>query len=141
MNINSVNSKLSFKAIIIDNYGKKPTKLQKQTIKRILNHPDLNKKLVKDLEKINTDIYIETRPYSNEVALKLYTDLNWFGKKFIPYDGRYNTKMETFINKEFQRDFIINLKLSNFLKRAKEIDLESDKNIKAANIMMGVKNI
>ena len=62
-------------------------------------------------------------------------------KKFIPYDGRYNTKMETFINKEFQRDFIINLKLSNFLKRAKEIDLGSDKNIKAANIMMGVKNI
>ena len=136
MKINTLKNNPSFGKLYIDKGSKNPTKMQEKTIKYILNNPAFSYKLIKDLEKINTDFYITARPCSNEVSLKLYTNMDWFGEKFIPYDGRYNTKMETYINPEFQGYLLSHLKINNFLKRAKEIDLGSDKNMQIKNSIL-----
>ena len=139
MKTNFIN-KRSFGAIYI--YGpKKPSKLQKKITNKILDAPGLTEKLVKDLEQINTDIVVLQHPLGDAVELKLYTDLDFFGKKIIPYDGRYTSKMETFLNPSTQNEMIINMKINNFFCRAKDMDLGSDKNLSVINSAIYGKHI
>ena len=56
MKINS-NSSQSFGKIIYE--GEKPSKIQKRIIKNIKKNKNLTPKLVKDLENLDTDIYIK----------------------------------------------------------------------------------
>ena len=148
MKIGAINNR-SFGAVFIEqegnsievtkkNYKKKLknfdiSPVQKKTIKNIFKNPGFTEKLVKDLENLSTDIYISPKRYSDTVGIKLYTDIDWFGEKIIPYDGRYTSKMETFINPTFQGEFISNLATTNFFQRAKDMDFGSDKNLKIIN--------
>ena len=122
---------LSFGALKFDFKGAPPSKRQMKIINNIIENPNLNCKLIKDLENNNTDIYISTRKGSEEIALRLYTDLDWFDKKMIPF-GKYNTKMETFINPDFDDKNTMNLRISNFFFRAKGVDISSEKNLDLA---------
>ena len=148
MKIGAINNR-SFGAIYIEQEGKltEVTKkdyikklknfdispVQKKTIKSIFKNPGFTEELVKDLENLSTDIYISPKKYSDTVNVKLYTDIDWFGKKIIPYDGRYTSKMETFINPNWQGEFISELAITNFFQRAKDMDFGSDKNLKVIN--------
>ena len=128
MKINAINSSPSFGKVIIEK-GRQ-TKAQKKIIKRILKDPQMTKKLVRDLEKLNTDIYIKPNADGVAVGIKLLTDIEFFGAKVIPYEGRYNTKMRTSINPNISGELYANIAISNFLKRAGELDFGSDKNLK-----------
>ena len=128
MKTNQINNNLSFGALKFDFTDSAPTRKQMKVVNKIIKNPNLSRKLIKDLEKMNTDIYISTRKGSEDVALRLCTDLNWFGWKMIPF-GKYNTRMETFINPDFNDELTINRRISNFFYRAKYVDMSSKKNI------------
>ncbi|MBQ7450906.1 hypothetical protein IJS77_05755, partial [bacterium] len=81
----------------------------------------------------DTDIFISTRKGSNEIALRLYSDLDWFGRKIIPADSKYNSLMETFVNPDFESEYTMRMKINNFLKRAENIDLTTPVNVRKIN--------
>ena len=148
MKIGALNNQ-SFGAIYIEqegkaievtkrNYKKKlknfdVSSVQKKTIKNIFKNPGFTEKLVKDLEDLSTDIYISPKMYSDTVKLNLYTVIDDLGKKIIPYDKKFTSKMETSITPTFQGEFISGLAITNFCQRAKHMNLESDKNLKVIN--------
>ena len=127
MQIGSINNTPSFGKVIIEKGSK--TKNQKKIIKKILKNPLLTKKLVNDLELLGTDIYIKPSADGETVGIKLLTDIDFFGRKVIPYEGRYNTQLKTTINPNLNGELYANIAISNFLKRAGELDFGSDKNI------------
>ena len=127
MQIGSINNTPSFGKVIIEKGSK--TKNQKKLIKKILKNPLLTKKLVNDLEMLGTDIYIKPSADGETVGIKLLTDIDFFGRKVIPYEGRYNTQLKTTINPNLNGELYANIAISNFLKRAGELDFGSDKNI------------
>ena len=127
MQIGSINNTPSFGKVIIEKGSK--TKNQKKIIKKILKNPLLTKKLVNDLEMLGTDIYIKPSADGETVGIKLLTDIDFFGRKVIPYEGRYNTQLKTTINPNLNGELYANIAISNFLKRAGELDFGSDKNI------------
>ena len=127
MQIGSINNTPSFGKVIIEKGAK--TKNQKKIIKKILKNPLLTKKLVNDLEMLGTDIYIKPSADGETVGIKLLTDIDFFGRKVIPYEGRYNTQLKTTINPNLNGELYANIAISNFLKRAGELDFGSDKNI------------
>ena len=139
MKIGSINNTPSFGKVIIEKGAK--TKGQKKIIKRILKDKYLTDKLVKDLENLNTDIYIKPDADGVSVGIKLLTDIDYFGRKVVPYEGRYNTQLKTTINPNRSGELYANIAISNFLKRAGELDFGSDKNIELIKKAMQNPNI
>ena len=128
MNVNAVKNSPSFGALKIK-YNGVPTKVQRKLVRSILRNPLFTDKLQSKLEIQATDILISTRNGSDSVSLKLVTTLHKRpDKQYIPYDSKFNTKMETLINPNGIGIISADTAISNFFKRAGYVDVTSPKN-------------
>ena len=137
MKICSMKNTPSFGRVIVED--DKATKSQKVLIKSIMKNKNLTKELIKDLEKKDTDIYITSEDDGETVTLNLYTCIDYFDIKVVPYDDQYNSPIMTQLNPSKNGQLVTNLAIYNFFQRANNLDLGSEKNIKAFEKAMDIK--